>query len=177
MNRTRNFLRSVIVTVAGTLTALAFAQTPATDVKANTSIGAFVIDSAKGTVTDTRSGLMWDRCALGQSGLDCATGTASSFTWKDALSAASAVGSYKGFNDWRLPSLDELEGLVKAYRSGPDIGELVFPLTSATPFWTIAPACCGVALSWYVNFGDGSSSLDVRTNANRVRLVRVGQRP
>lgn len=173
MNKTRNFIRSMIVTLAGTLTTLVFAQTPAINTKEKNWVGAYDVDSAKGTVTDPRRGLVWDRCALGQSGADCATGTASSFTLQEALGAASALGSYKGFNDWRLPSLDELEELGKEYRSSPDIGELAFPLTPAAKFWTLHPACCGVNLTWQVNFSNGSSSLDIRTSANRVRLVRV----
>lgn len=175
MNKQSTYFRSVIVAIAGTLTAITFAQTPVIESKAKNSVGVYAIDSVGGTVTDTRSGLMWDRCALGQSGPDCATGTAGSYTLTDALSAASAMGSYKGFNNWRLPGLDELEGLAREYRSGPDVGDLAFPLTPAAQFWTLQPACCGVVLTWQVNFGNGSSNLDVRTNVNRVRLVRVGK--
>ncbi len=175
MNKTKNFIRSMMVTLAGTLTTLVVAQTPAINAKEKNWVGAYVVDSAKGTVADPRKGVVWDRCALGQSGPDCATGTASSFTFEEALSAASAMGSYKGFNDWRLPALDELEELGKEYRASPDIGELAFPLTPASKFWTLQPACCGVNLTWHVNFGSGSSSLDVRTNANQVRLVRVAK--
>ena len=61
----------------------------------------YLIDSANGTVPDTRATLMWDRCAQGQSSLGCATGTATAttFTWQAALDATAGIGTYKGFTD------------------------------------------------------------------------------
>ncbi len=40
-------------------------------------------DNGNGTVTDSATGLMWDKCSWGQSGnSDCATGSASAPTWQ-----------------------------------------------------------------------------------------------
>ena len=59
---------------------LTLAQTCVAGIQASNPTSVYVVDSANGTVTDTRTGLMWDRCARGLSGVGCATGTASTFT-------------------------------------------------------------------------------------------------
>ncbi len=45
-------------------------------------------DNGDGTVTDDSTGLMWARCSNGQSGTNCAAGSATSMTWAQALTAA-----------------------------------------------------------------------------------------
>lgn len=95
-------------------------------------MNAHAIDSVNGTVTDTRTGRMWDRCARGLAGAGCATGGA--FTWQAALDAASSISTYKGFGDWRLPNLKELRGLVEERRGTPSINEFAFPNTPVSFF-------------------------------------------
>ena len=46
------------------------------------------VDNGDGTITDTSTGLMWDKCARGQSGLTCATGASLQYTWANALTEA-----------------------------------------------------------------------------------------
>ena len=48
------------------------------------------VDNGDGTVTDTRSGLMWKQCLEGQSGADC-EGTAGLFNWDDAMKTPQTV--------------------------------------------------------------------------------------
>ena len=107
-------------------------------VQASNPSSVYVIDSVN--VTDSRSGLMWDRCALGQSGVSCATGAASTFTWQAALDVVASLGSYKGFSDWRLPNVRELRSLVEECRINPAINEYAFPNTPPTSlFWSGSP--------------------------------------
>ncbi|MBJ6922970.1 DUF1566 domain-containing protein, partial [Vibrio cholerae] len=56
-------------------------------------------DNGDGTVTHHTTGLIWQRCSLGQSwdGTDC-TGEATTFTWEEALAAA-AQHTFAGRND------------------------------------------------------------------------------
>lgn len=43
-------------------------------------------DNGNGTVTDNQTGLMWKQCSEGQSGIDCATESATTYyTWQAAL--------------------------------------------------------------------------------------------
>lgn len=69
------------------------------------------IDNGDGTVRDTRTGLMWKKCAEGQRGLGCA-GIATKFTWKELMVEFRHI-KYAGYSDWRLPSIQELHTLVE----------------------------------------------------------------
>ncbi len=70
-----------------------------------------------GTVKDSRTGLVWMRCSLGQDWDEktktCA-GSIKLYTWKQAFEIAekiNAVGGYGGSNNWRLPTARELQSL------------------------------------------------------------------
>ena len=154
---------------------LTAAQTCVAGIQASNPTSVYVIDSGNGTVTDTRTGLMWDRCARGLSGVGCATGTASYFTWQAALNAAATIGTYKGYNDWRLPNLKELRSLVEECRINPSTNEFAFPNTPAMYFWSGSPDAGGAANAWSVNFASGSAFVVIRSDADQVRLVRAGQ--
>ena len=151
------------------------AQTCVAGVQMSNPTSVYVIDSGNGTVTDTRTGLMWDRCARGLSGLGCATGTASTFTWQAALDAAATIGAYKGFSDWRLPNIKELRSLVEECRISPAINEFDFPNSPASFFWSGSPDAGGAPNAWLVEFNSGGAYMGGRSFAYHVRLVRAGQ--
>jgi hypothetical protein len=168
---------------AGVLTTLlilplpaAHAQTCVVGVRASNPSSTYEIDVPNGTVTDVRTGLMWDRCPRGQSGVACA-GAATTFTWGNALfDAANAnVANYKGYNDWRLPNVKELESLVETCRVTPSINESAFPATPSSGFWSGSPGASDTANAWYVGFFSGSALIVNRSFAYGVRLVRAGQ--
>jgi Protein of unknown function (DUF1566) len=134
----------------------------------------YVIDSVNSTVTDTRTGLMWDRCALGSSGVNC-TGYPPPFNWQAALNAAATVGTYKGFNNWRLPNRNELASLVDECKLNHAINDVALLGNQAFSFWSGSPSAFDAASAWRVDFQQGDISVDLRSNTNRVRLVRSGQ--
>lgn len=69
---------------------------------------------------DPATGLIWDRCSLGQKwdGVTC-TGEAKKYAWKDAIVAAKQQ-TLGGFNDWALPSVSEL-GSIHSCSTGVDL--------------------------------------------------------
>jgi hypothetical protein len=70
-------------------------------------------DHGNGTVTDTRTGLMWKQCSEGQSwSPGTCSGTASGFTWSQALARAEAA-TFAGYADWRVA---ERQGIVQPGR-------------------------------------------------------------
>ena len=169
------FYRLVAVTSLALFAPWAAAQTCVAGIQASNPASVYVVDSANGTVTDTRTGLMWDRCARGLSGVGCATGTASTFTWQAALNAAATIGAYKGYNDWRLPNLRELHSLVEECRLNPSINEFTFPNTPAWFFWSGSPSAGVATFAWFVGFSGGNVGIGDRSSAFQVRLVRAGQ--
>lgn len=146
-------------------------------------------------VTDTKTGLMWMRCSLGQKwdGSTC-QGDATTYTWKKAIDSANNF-SFAGYSDWRLPTVQELKTLVycsggqptewnEAISSGeydgcivtynsPTIVQEVFPNTPATWEWSSTPNDTDTNHAWAVNFGKGSAPRNGdKTGAVPVRLVR-----
>ena len=82
------------VQAAATCSASITATTPSTD----------FVDHGDGTVTHSRTGLMWQRCALGQAwSAGICTGSATTATWSNALIAA-RNSTIAGYSDWRLPN-------------------------------------------------------------------------
>ena len=151
------------------------AQTCVIGIQASNPTSVYLVDSANGTVTDTRTGLMWDRCALGQSSLGCATGTATQLTWQAALNAAATIGTYKGFTDWRMPNIKELRSLAEECLIDPSINGFAFPYTPAGFFWSGSPVAGGTTSAWYVDFYYGSAVIGSRSSVGLGRLVRAGQ--
>lgn len=157
-------------------------------------------DNGNGTITDTKTNLTWMRCSLGQqwTGSSCA-GEAMAMNWNDALKAAMFF-SYAGHNDWRVPTVDELDTLVQcpagrkpSARPGgrwvrdtngechgnefnnPKININAFPNTPAKLFWSSSPYADYSGYAWYVPFYGSYVSGNPKGNGNRVRLVRAGQ--
>ncbi|MEO8751120.1 MAG: DUF1566 domain-containing protein [Casimicrobiaceae bacterium] len=142
-------------------------------------------DNGDGTITDTVTGLQWDKCAYGQFAGDCSGGAAARRAWSQALTDVVALNSgvYKGHNDWRLPNVKELESLVKIDSLNPAIDGTAFPNTdfsfaywSSTLFVPPMPTFSGQA--WGVDFNLGFVDIiDTSSSANKsfVRLVRNGQ--
>ena len=134
-------------------------------------------DHHNGTVTDTRTGLMWKVCAEGQTwnGSGC-DGTAIGMTWQAALAhAQDAQFPNGGHTDWRLPNLKELRSLVEECRTSPAINDSIFPQAPSSSFWSGSPYAGNSNFAWSVNFNNGNASYSNRYNNDSVRLVRGGQ--
>ena len=167
----------LLVALLGIVPSLWAAATCNTSVTATTPSTDFTVNG-DGTVTHSRTGLMWQRCAVGQywSGDSCA-GTASKMTWSEALLA----GRYfdiplHNFNvDWRLPNVNELRSIVEAKCVNPSVNESIFPATDASNFWSASAKAGNSDAAWVVSFYTGSAYNNYKSSAHQVRLVRAGQ--
>lgn len=132
------------------------------------------VNAADGTVADSDTGLEWDQCTLGLGGPTCATGSPTAFPWADAhtASAMANAAAYKGFRDWRLPNLKELESIVKIDSSSPAIDNAAFPATGGN-YWTSSNTSPSW-FAWFINFGNGGYYANTKTLTFYVRLVRSG---
>ena len=131
-------------------------------------------DNGDGTVTHSLTGLMWKQCVEGTSGAACATGSAASYSWSQALLQAKN-SSYAAHTDWRLPNNKELQSIVETCGSSPAINQLIFPATPASYFWSGSSYVAGPTYAWGVYFYDGDSYANLKTSYYYVRLVRGGQ--
>ena len=139
-------------------------------------------DNGDGTITDSTTGLVWDKCSRGQvwdntTPPGTCTGAASTHTWAAALAQAIAANaaSHRGQADWRLPNRTELESLVKIDANNPAIDSTHFPATHHTWYWTSTTYAPNPALAWIVLFNNGNTHAFSKTGTSPVRLVRSGQ--
>lgn len=138
------------------------------------TIGHFIAYD-NGTATDTHHGLMWCRFSIGQLWQNgTATGEVTKMSWEEALQSPKAMNAsyFAGFNDWRLPTIDELTTLITQDQS-PTIDTTVFPNTPNRSFWSSSPHAGGYAC--LVNFNYGKVSNCRRHLRLPVRLVRTSQ--
>lgn len=133
------------------------------------------------TVADATSGLVWQGCVNGRSGIDCAAGTAVLLDWAAALAYCEGL-VWAGFSDWYLPNILELAGLVADGRTGPAIDPVAFPNTPAGPgaeaiAWSSSPCLRGTSPgneAWTVFYDQGRTYQRLKVNAYSVRCVRRG---
>lgn len=140
----------------------------------STPFSQFTVDANKGTVTDNKTGLMWKRCAEGQSGEQCLEGDVELYNWSKALILA-ARSRDAGYSDWRLPNIKELRSLVEEQCLVPAINAGAFPNASDDFYWSSTPYAGYVGGAWTVNFNDGASDDHLADIHNAVRLVRNAQ--
>lgn len=153
-----------IVAISALLGLLTASSCPAQSVY---SYSADASGTANALVTDSKTGLTWQRCSAGQSfaGGTC-SGTANSYTHEEALAYA------KTQTGWRLPNVKELSSLVDGSFIGPAINGTAFPATPSFYAWTSSPFASDPTSAWVVLFSEGSVSSNSRSNAAHVRLVR-----
>lgn len=124
-------------------------------------------------VADAEHGLMWMRCAIGQSwtGKTC-SGTAATMGWDEA-SALTGTVSFGGYSDWRLPGVRELGTIVQRAQAAPRIDVIKFPSTPSARFWTATEFAPSPSQAWQLDFGFGVSQNGAKSEARAVRLVRT----
>ncbi|MBN2498184.1 MAG: DUF1566 domain-containing protein [Deltaproteobacteria bacterium] len=128
-------------------------------------------------VADAVTGLVWQGCAAGQSGIDC-SGSVTTSNWNAAVSYCDSL-DWGGSTDWRLPDVKELYSILDARRVSTSIDPTAFPQTPASCFWSSSSYVGSSSSAWYVSFYNGYGfvySVNVGGKAfdNHVRCVRSG---
>lgn len=130
-------------------------------------------DNKDGTVTHKRTGLVWQRCSVGQTwtGLTC-SGTASTYTYDQAIALNS---TFAGHNDWHAPNANELASIVKYNAVNPTINTTQFPNTPSNDFWSSSPYVGDTSHAWSVAFSYGDVYGSSRDSSLAVRLVHASR--
>jgi Protein of unknown function (DUF1566) len=88
----------------------------------------------------------------------------------------------RGANDWRLPTLDELQTIVLDFPctnsscscgSNPCIDGTFGP-TQSSDYWSATSYVPNPNNAWNVNFNNENVNNNIKTNNNYVRTVRGG---
>jgi uncharacterized protein DUF1566 len=109
-------------------------------------------------VLDNETGLTWQK--------EYETGK----NWPEALGLCEGL-SYGGFDDWRLPSINELRGLVNIETHNPASD---FPDMPSTYFLSSSSDVDYLTHAWLVNFYSSVVGLGFKTNDYTARCVRGG---
>lgn len=174
---------SYILRVLGSIffiTSIGHAQTCLTkNIHSTTPNSRFEIINKGSEVKDKVTGLIWQRCSVGQmwDGTTC-TGTATTYIWKQALTVAKNQG-----NGYRLPNIKELQSIVEYQCREPAINSKIFPNTpnphnngTAGVYITSTPVIHAKYYVWGIYFyGSGQisgQSLKANTDRYYVRAVR-----
>ncbi len=153
-------------------------------------------DNGDGTITDTNTGLMWEK--KGDNGglhdKDNAyywSGSGSVFQetvwdWIEDVNAEGGTG-LAGYNDWRIPNAKEMHTLVHfqstppmtfgAFHVGcvPGVSALAGSCTPVANYWTSTTRAGSTSQAWSVSFYEGLLDAgQIKGAALRVRAVRGG---
>jgi len=120
-------------------------------------------DNGNETVTDTLTTLMWTKNA-----------NMTNKTWAEARSYCEDL-SHAGYDDWRLPNINELSSLIDLSKSDPALpGGHPFSDVQSS-YWSSTAYSVRTSYAWFVYLGSGSVSNDNKTSTDYVLPVRGGQ--
>lgn len=143
-------------------------------------------NNGDGTITDPRSGLIWQRCSVGQvwDGSGCKK-NAKRMKWEQAM-LSSKSNRLNGKADWRLPTKAELETVVGDYQSCQNASRAassLFPNVNPDDeykfpgnMWSTSPVSDSPGYSWGVSFFTGYRDKGSHErHEQHVELVRSGE--
>jgi len=129
------------------------------------------IDNGDSTVTNTDTGLMWELKTDDSGNRD----KDNVYNWEEALSYCENL-DLAGYNDWRLPNINELQSLVDYTKCSPSINTTFFPDTVSSHYWSSTTYAYDPYYAWYVGFDGGLSGYGKSYYGyGFVRAVRGGQ--
>jgi len=121
-------------------------------------------DDVKEVVVDSATGLMWQDNSDAQSVQK---------NWQDAKEYCHNL-NHAGYSDWQLPTISELETLIDTTKYDLAIKK-GFNHVVSSYYWSSSPDISGSKYAWYVDFSNGGSYDDDKTDEYYVRCARAGQ--
>jgi hypothetical protein len=100
------------------------------------------VDNGDGTITDTITGLMWQKSDGGEMRIE------SAMAYADSLSLA-------GYSNWRLPLPQEILSIFNLQKNNPAMDVIYFPSSGAEYWWTSVTQTGDNSKVWCGNAGGG----------------------
>ena len=96
--------------------------------------------------------------------------------YRNAVNALAGPARLCGATDWRLPTANELDGLINAGAASFVIDTVWFPdFFVNIDYWTSETSAQNVSFAWWVNFTSGNVGSIFKSSDLLIRLVRGGQ--
>lgn len=137
------------------------------------------IDKHNGTVRDRVTGLLWQRCVVGQvwDGSTCLEASGSQvkswFSWHDANYYVKKIQKIPQYEGWRLPKLIEMNSIVEKRCREPAINLDIFPNSPSSFFWSSDLLATNNEYVWRMDFSNGKKGSDLKSNYSYyIRLVK-----
>ena len=142
------------------------------------------VDGGDGTITDTRTGLVWEKLCD-----DGGVHDKDAFrTWAQAFAKVATLNgaAFAGHTDWRLPNVNELQSLpdygallpavTPEFNTGCAAGCTVLTCSCTTSnfYWTSTTVAANKANAWIVGFDGGAVGAGSKASSYYVRAVRGG---
>lgn len=131
-------------------------------------------DLGDGTIRDNGTGLIWQKCSSGLSDATCTTGTATTYTWENALAYCEGL-TFAGSSDWRLPNRIELNSIFdysRTFATGFQKDPTKFPETTDVIYWSSTTNSFTPTTAWTERTKNESTNSILKTNSYQVRCVR-----
>lgn len=105
--------------------------------------GPILRDNGDGTVTDEKTGLMWQKTTPDQA-----------MTWEQALTYCGEL-KLAGQSDWRLPNIKELRSVSDDGKVEPSLDKAFFPKAQAASYWSSTTHFNRPQQAWFLDFKTG----------------------
>ncbi|PYM36482.1 MAG: hypothetical protein DME17_10020 [Candidatus Rokuibacteriota bacterium] len=142
-------------------------------------------DNGDGTITDNNTCLVWEKKSDDGSIHD----QHNVYTWDGAFDTHVATlnaTTFAGYNDWRVPSVKELQSILNYGMNFPSVSSefnnncttgstvLTGSCTAASDYWSSSTDTIGFQFAWVVDFNSGRVLVDFKPAPprNYVRAVR-----
>ena len=124
--------------------------------------GRFMVGAAgAGTVTDTKTGRIWQQASV-----------ATTYSWGDVQTYCSANTATLPGTGWRWPTIKELQSIVDDRSAAVAIDTTAFPSTPPGIFWSSTPYKDSPTLAWFVDFSSGNTGVGGVSDVHYARCVR-----
>jgi len=124
--------------------------------------GPHLHDNGDGTVTDQRTGLIWQQI-----------GPDRRMTWEESLKYCDGL-RLASQNDWRLPNIKELRSISDDRKVQPSLDKTFFPGAQVACYWSSTSLCNRPERAWFVDFETGLVSHADKPQHYLVIAVRGG---
>jgi len=131
----------------------------------NLLFGATIRDDALDIVTDNATGLIWQ---------DDINATVYTATWQGAIDYCESL-TLGGYDDWRLPNINELLSIVDYSKFRPAIKDGFINVSVNIINWSGTSLSTYPLKAWFVHYNNGGAFPDDKGISYYVRCVRGGQ--